>query len=155
MYPIHRKNLLKKIKTCSGKWSELPSDRNQSGGGRVDLDFKTVYRELAGIDSVIQAGGRCNREGKEKPEESQTVVFTLEESEDIHIPGQLKLPITVAGQIARKYEDISSLEAIHEYFERLYHFRETVWTPKILSISLSRPHARCCFRLPQWRSNFT
>ena len=29
----------------------------------------------------------------------------------------------MAGQIARKYEDISSLEAIHEYFERLYHFR--------------------------------
>lgn len=40
-----------------------------------------------------------------------TQVFTLEEEEDIHIPRELKLPISVAGQIAQKYEDISSPEA--------------------------------------------
>ena len=30
----------------------------------VDLDFKAVFREIAGIDNVLQSGGRCNREGK-------------------------------------------------------------------------------------------
>ena len=89
----------------------------------VDFDFPAVYRELAGIDSVIQAAGRCNREGKRDPEECITQVFTLEEEEDIHIPRELKLPISVAGQIAQKYEDISSPEAIGEYFTRLYRYK--------------------------------
>lgn len=123
MYPEHRKRVLREIRERLklGKTCRVIATSLVEAG--VDFDFPTVYRELAGIDSVIQAAGRCNREGIRKREECQTFVFTLEKDEDIFIPSELKLPISVAEQVAAKYEDISSLEAIHEYFSRLYHFK--------------------------------
>lgn len=123
MYPKHRRRILDGItkNLKDGRQCKLIATSLVEAG--VDFDFASVFRELAGIDSVIQAAGRCNREGNREKDESKTMIFSLEQSEDIHIPGQLKLPISVAKQITEKYEDITSPEAIHEYFQRLYHFR--------------------------------
>lgn len=42
----------------------------------VDIDLPIVYRQLAGLDSILQAAGRCNREGKQPT--ATTHVFELE-----------------------------------------------------------------------------
>lgn len=42
----------------------------------VDLDFPVVYRAMAGLDSVMQAAGRCNREGR-MAEPGEVYIFSL------------------------------------------------------------------------------
>lgn len=120
MYPKHRQQRLEAIRERlkSGKKCIVIATSLVEAG--VDLDFRTVYRELAGVDSMIQAAGRCNREGKREAKASFAYYFQWEEPR--RIPGQ-EQQIDIAKQIIRRHEDIASLEAIQEYFTRLYHFK--------------------------------
>lgn len=46
----------------------------------VDLDFQTVFRECTGLDSILQAGGRCNREGRRNA--GHVYIFEIEGSKE-------------------------------------------------------------------------
>ncbi|MDD6927762.1 MAG: CRISPR-associated helicase Cas3', partial [Bacteroidales bacterium] len=52
----------------------------------VDLDFPVVYRAMAGLDSVMQAAGRCNREGR-MAEPGEVYIFRFADGRDI--PGEM------------------------------------------------------------------
>lgn len=120
MYSKHRKEILSEIRVrlkMNERCIVIATSLVEAG---VDLDFRTVYRELAGIDSIIQAAGRCNREGNRELEESSTFIFQFDEAE--RIPGQ-EQNIDTGKQILRKYQDITEQKAIQEYFVRLYGFK--------------------------------
>lgn len=79
----------------------------------VDVDFPIAYREEAGLDSIMQTAGRCNREGKRLAEESVVAVFRLTERPVAMIAQN----IAAARQVLRKHQDPASPEAIREYFQ--------------------------------------
>ncbi len=77
MYPKHRKDILSEIKEKL-KVEKVLLISTQLVEAGVDLDFGSVYREVAPISSIIQAAGRCNREGKLK-ENGNVYIFALED----------------------------------------------------------------------------
>jgi CRISPR-associated endonuclease/helicase Cas3 len=82
------------------------------------VDFETVYREQAGLDSIVQAAGRCNREGKRNRDESIVYVFTAAE----HKPPRMIQPnIDAYNHISRKYEDLAHPDTIQAYFQQLFY----------------------------------
>jgi len=66
MCPAERRKLLAGIRESLKNGEPIVVVATSLVEAGVDLDFKTVYRELAGIDSIAQAAGRCNREGRQK-----------------------------------------------------------------------------------------
>ena len=81
----------------------------------VDVDFPAVWREVAGLDSILQAAGRCNREGKRPAAESIVHIFHA----DGRIPRMLKLNVAAAESVLADYEDVNTRPAIHAYFQTL------------------------------------
>ena len=103
MCPVHRSKVLGHAKNPEpGSIRERLGEREpcrvvstQLVEAGVDLDFPVVFRAMAGIDSLVQAAGRCNREGK-IVEGGSLYVFTPEAG----LPGR-PLPPKRAGHGAR------------------------------------------------------
>lgn len=83
----------------------------------VDISFPRAWRAMAGLDSIIQAAGRCNREMQWPKEESQVIVFVPEAAKPPdEIAGFVRAMETVAGNHA----DLFSKPAIEDYFRNVY-----------------------------------
>lgn len=97
----------------------------------VDIDFDVVYRSLAGIDSIIQCGGRCNREGK-KSSKGKLFIFKYEDENLSYLPEIRKQ--REASETALKLISNEGLNdgkiyienACDYYFQKLY-LNEEVW----------------------------
>ena len=66
MCPAHRRSIIDQLKDALGPDRQEPiiCVSTQLIEAGVDLDFGSVIRSLAGMDSIVQAGGRCNRHDK-------------------------------------------------------------------------------------------
>ena len=100
----------------------------------VDVDFPVVYRQEAGLDSILQAAGRCNREGKLGV--STTYVFKLNRP----LPPGMMTKSNNARLNMGTNHDWFSPNAMTEYFKQLHCRTETFDKEQISSMLYGSQH---------------
>ena len=103
----------------------------------VDIDFPVVFRQEAGLDSILQAAGRCNREGK--LEMATTYVFSLSKERKLH--GNIK-DANQARLSLKNVSDWFAPETMTEYFRQLY-CRKVTFDKKDIKSLLYKPTEMC------------
>ena len=115
----------------------------------VDIDLPIVYRAMSGLDSIVQAGGRCNREGK-RPAPGEVYVFSLSD-------GGKAFGAIAQGQNATRFlldndkehtRPSIPLELIKVYYDRYYASIESFDTKDITESLYDEDEAK------RWRFDF-
>lgn len=117
MYPVHRSRKLKEIKDRLNN-DLLPCRvvSTQVIEAGVDIDFPVVFRSLAGIDSIAQAAGRCNREGRKK--KGQVFIYRPENEPP---PGYFRQTAQCAEKLLDQFEgELIEPRCVREYFLNYY-----------------------------------
>ncbi len=118
--PAHREKVLDEVRSRLKQGIPCRLVSTQCIEAGVDVDFACMYRALAPLESVIQAAGRCNRNGG-SGKLGQVTVFVPDE------PGRL-YPDSWYENAANKLRvmlenhdvDLCSLADIEEYYRRVY-----------------------------------
>ena len=122
MCAAHRLEVLKEAQRALGDGSTCRLVSTQLIEAGVDIDFPTVYRALGGLDSIVQAGGRCNREAREAL--GRLMIFRAPTKPP---PGTPTLGLETTESLLTEHRGTLNFEdpaTITSYFERLYAKRD-------------------------------
>ena len=122
MCPAHRRDVITAIRERlkAGTPTYVVSTSLIEAG--VDLDFPAVFRALAGLDSLAQAAGRCNREGKLKNPDGSLAhgqVYLFEEPKPC-VMGTLRKAIFAAGLLPEGLDEAPHHPAAFTAFFKEY-----------------------------------
>ena len=121
MCPAHRRVVLADIcsRLAAGEECHVVSTQLVEAG--VDVDFPVVFRAMAGLESLAQSAGRCNREGK-----LERGSFFVYRAQTLPV-GSLKHHKQIAETmlVSNANLELMAPETFREYFDRLYAERST------------------------------
>ena len=140
MCPAHRLDVLKEVEKRLDAKEPVVCISTQLIEAGVDIDFGSVIRYLAGLDSIAQAAGRCNRNGRQRDIHGQLVKGNLwivnpaRENIDslVDIKEGVKQAERVLGEFADSPEEFQNdrlgLQAMERYYEYYFYRRKDEMT---------------------------
>ncbi|TEB12456.1 CRISPR-associated nuclease/helicase Cas3 [Pelotomaculum sp. FP] len=142
MCPAHRMEVLDRIKECLPDKKPVICVSTQLIEAGVDIDFGTVIRYLAGLDSIAQSAGRCNRNGA-RPEPGRVIIINPQ-GENLDYLNDIKVGRDVAERVldefntdAKQFEgDILGLKAMERYYQYYFYARKEEMCYKVGSNSV-------------------
>lgn len=130
MCPAHRVAVLEQIKACLQDKRPVICVSTQLIEAGVDISFGSVIRFLAGIDSIVQAAGRCNRHNEQHPALGEVYVINPAE-ENISSIEDIKIGKEKAERLLGEFRNnpgkfknsILSPEAMEQYYQYYFYQR--------------------------------
>lgn len=122
MTPAHRSSVIAKIHERLNEGAHITVVSTSLIEAGVDLDFKCVFREMAGLDSILQSGGRCNREGRY--DKGDVYIFKTDEKANPVFDRLVHFTETAVKNTNTSMENIDSEACVKEYYRLKYGFSE-------------------------------
>jgi len=126
MCPAHRSQVLERVRAHLEKDEPVVCVSTQLIEAGVDVSFDCVVRSLAGLDSIAQAAGRCNRHGRNGIQKVYVIDHAeerLDRLPEIQVGKKLSKGILVdlRRDGSQHGGDLLSLAAMERYFKELFH----------------------------------
>ncbi|GIP22864.1 CRISPR-associated helicase Cas3' [Paenibacillus sp. J22TS3] len=125
MCAAHRKSILDEVRKALENNKKVVCVSTQLIEAGVDISFECVIRSLAGLDSIAQAAGRCNRHGKDP---SRKVFIVRSSDENLSRLPEIRIGAEKTERILSEFRrepeqfdhDLLSASAMNHYFK--YYF---------------------------------
>lgn len=142
LYAAHRKEIIEEIRTALAAGEKIIVVSTQLIEAGIDFDFSCVIRSLAGMDSVVQAAGRCNREGKREIEMTYIVNPGDRLESLVHLK-DIREGARQTDRLLREFDknreefddDLLSEKAMHTFFQYYFWSRKGEMTYQIPNVS--------------------
>ena len=134
--PAHRKSILNEVKGRLAQDKPVLCISTQLIEAGVDIDFASVIRFLAGLDSIAQAAGRCNRNGLRK----EASVYVLNPNEErIDFLKDIRVGRDKAQRVMGDgFDDLLAPKAMAQYFKYYFYDRAEEMSYRVSSRQAAR-----------------
>ncbi|MDR2889464.1 MAG: CRISPR-associated helicase Cas3' [Lachnospiraceae bacterium] len=129
----HRSDIIRRLKEKFAKSSAqrticISTQLIEAG---VDISFQCVIRSLAGIDSIMQAAGRCNRNGNDAGTMGRVYLINYNE-EYLGSLEDIKIARSVTEDVLREFDkdaakfenELLSISTMNRYYEEYFWKRQ-------------------------------